>query len=202
MIRHSFVLNKVLQIYSILPQIKFPINPESIIAMIPNCRTMTYEDFAALNNCSISDVETLCESLTGCTHYDLDNDRYLVLYNTSDLFYNEGRQRWTLTHELGHIMCDHLRSKALNKIPEGRDWQLDTSGFESEADLFTAQLLAPFPLYEIFDINSENDIWHCFGLSHEASKIRYKQYLKWKKGHIKTAWENDIRALYNYKGIG
>jgi len=201
MIRHSFVLNKVLQTYSLLPYIKFPLNPKYIIDMMPNCRIMTYQDFASLNNCTINDVETLCESSTGCTHYDLENDRYLVLYNTSYDYYNEGRQRWTLSHELGHIVCDHLKSKAINHIPEGRDWKLDTSGFESEADLFTAQLLAPFPLFEILDIHSASDIQFCFGLSVEASKIRYKQYIKWKQGHIKTAWENDMRAIFNYKRI-
>lgn len=71
MIRYSYINNKVLDIYSTLPTLSFPINVYEVIKYIPNCKYMSYQDFARINNCSINDVIQLCESKSGCTHYDI-----------------------------------------------------------------------------------------------------------------------------------
>ena len=65
-----------------------------------------------------------------------------------------------------------------------------------EADYFSATLLAPFPLYHILGVQSVIDVQNVFGLSCEASLYRYKQFLKWKRDHQKSAWENDIVRTY------
>ena len=68
--------------------------------------------------------------------------------------------------------------------------------FESEADYFAATLLSPLPLFKILNVQSQQDIQRIFGLSDQASFYRFQEYERWKKGHRKTSWDNDIVNLY------
>lgn len=197
MIRYSYINNKVLKIYSALPSLSFPIDVYEIINIIPNCKYMSYQDFAKINNCSIKDVIQICESESGCTHYDVSKDRYLILSNQSFSSNNNiGRQRWTCGHEIGHTICGHLALSAYNKLSENNFLDITNPEFESEADYFAATLLSPFPLFELLGINSPIDIQKCCGLSTEASLYRFKQYLKWSKSHYKSSWEYDLKKIY------
>lgn len=202
MIRYTYINNLVLQVYSMLPKIIFPLNLQEVIKLIPNCRYMSYQKFSEINNCSINDVIQICESESGCTHYDILQDRYLILCNQSTYNNNNfGRQLWTCSHEIGHILCKHHFTSAYSKLSENGFILTTNSEFESEADYFAATILSPFPLYKCFYIQSPIDIQNIFGLSTEASIYRYKEYLKWKKYHRKTAWENDIINIYKQKSI-
>ena len=199
MIRYLFINNSVLQIYSRLPQIEYPLDVNQVIALLPNCRFMTYDKFAEINNCSVDDVIQICESKTGCTHYEIDNNRYLILCNNGSMSNNSGRKRWTEAHEVGHIICKHFEICAYSSLSEN-GFLVNNPEFESEADYFAATLLAPFPLYKLLNIQSAIDVQDIFGLSTEASLYRFKEYLRWKKGHRKTSWDNDIINLYKLKG--
>ena len=55
------------------------------------------------------------------------------------------------------------------------------------------------PLYEQLHIQSASDIQDVFGLSYEASNVRWNEYIKWKRSHRKTAWENDMKRLVNQR---
>lgn len=197
MIRKHYINNLVLNIYRQLPEISFPISMNQVFSLIPNCKFMSYQRFAQINNCTIDDVITLCQSKSGCTHYDVSDDRYLVLLNLSPDI-NYGRKRWTSAHEFGHIMCQHHLISALDKIAENSFSQINNPEYENEADYFAATLLAPFPLYRILGIKSEKDVKRVFGLSAEAAANRYIEYKIWLKSHRKTAWENDIVNLYRH----
>lgn len=201
MIRYIYINNLVLQIYSMLPRITFPLDVQEVIKFIPNCRYMSYQKFAQINNCSINNVIQICESQSGCTHYDISQDRYLILCNHSTQGNNNfGRQLWTCSHEIGHILCKHHSASAYLKLSENSFMCAENSEFENEADYFAATILSPFPLYKCLNIQSPLDVQNVFGLSTIASLYRYKEYLKWKTHHCKTAWENDIVELYKQKG--
>lgn len=202
MIRYTYVNNQVLNIYSMLPTIKFPLDVKEVIRYIPNCRYMSYQQFAKINQCSIDDIVQICESKSGCTHYDIMNDRYLILCNQSTAENNNiGRQRWTCGHEIGHVVCNHHTISAYEKLSENSLLQTTNPEYEAEADYFAATLLAPFPLFKLLNIKSAIDIQNTFGLSAEASLYRYKQYLKWLNTRVKTSWENDMIRLYRQKNI-
>ena len=155
MIRHLYICNQVLQLYRQMEKISFPIEPADLIATIPNCRIMTYEKFAEINECSIQDVVAVCESKTGCTHYDVANDRYLILWNSSRSSNNvEGRRRWTKAHELGHVVLNHLALAAQPMLAENNLNNLTPTEIEIEADIFAATLLCPMPIFQMFNISS------------------------------------------------
>lgn len=202
MVRYIYINNLVLSIYEMLPRIQFPLDIKSVISYLPNCRYMSYQDFAKINGCSIEDVIQICESKSGCTHYDIMQNRYLILCNQSIQGNNNiGRQRWTCGHEIGHVLCNHHAISAYEKLSENSLLQIDNAEYEMEADYFAATILAPFPLFKLLNVESAIDVQNIFGLSTEASLYRYKQYLKWLKTRVKTSWENDMIRLYKQKNI-
>lgn len=201
MIRYAYVNNQVLNIYSMLPTIKFPLDTKEVIHYIPNCRYMSYQQFAKISQCSIDDVIRICESKSGCTHYDITNDRYLILCNQSTTDNNIGRQRWTCGHEIGHVTCNHHIISTYEKHSKNSLVLTTDSEYELEADYFAATLLAPFSLFKLLNIKFPIGIQNVFGLSTEASLYRYKQYLKWLNTRAIASWENDIISLYKQKKI-
>lgn len=201
MIRYSYINNLILNLYSELPSLKFPIDTMEIIKHIPNCRYMSYQQFAKVNKCSIEDIVQICESKSGCTHYDISNNRYLIMCNQSIQDNNIGRQRWTCSHEIGHILCKHHIISAYEKLSENSLLKITNPEYEAEADYFAATLLSPFPLFKYFNIQSAIDIQNIFGLSRKASTNRFNQYIKWKQNRRKTAWENDLIKIYLQKNI-
>lgn len=201
MIRKNHINKLVLDLYKQLSTIQFPISMNSIFQLISNSKHMSYQKFANLNNCSIQDVITLCQSKSGCTHYDVSTKRYLVLLNLAEHNPNYGRQRWTAAHEVGHIVCKHHLISAIDQIAENDFFKIDNPEYEAEADYFAATLLSPFPLFEELKIKSPIDVQNVFGLSVEASLYRYKEYLQWKGHHLKGAWENDMVRIYKHKNI-
>lgn len=200
MIRYPYIYNQVLQLYRAMDRIVFPLEPSATIDTIRNCRVMSYQDFARLNQCSIRDVVLLCESKSGCTHYDVTKDRYLILWNADNAENNvAGRKRWTKAHELGHVILKHLPLIAEPLLAENSFNNLTAPEFEAEADQFAATFLCPMPLFKELSINGPVDIQRVFGLSAEASVNRWMEYLKWLRYHRKTAWENDMKRVYRGK---
>lgn len=195
MIRYNYINRLVLQVYASLDKIVFPINPKDIIKQFLNCRYLSYQKFAEINGCTVDEVIEVCKSKSGCTQWDMDTNRFLILCNESTENHNNyGRQRWTLFHEIGHILCKHHSLAALEMLSEGNEES--NKEFEYEADYFAATVAAPFPLFKELGVKSVMDIQTVFGLSAEAALHRYDQYMKWQKDHKKTAWENDMVKLY------
>lgn len=202
MVRHAYINKQVLNLYSSFQTISFPINPKEAIKHIPNCKYMSYQKLAKLTGKSTDDIVRLCESKSGCTHYDVLKNRYLILCNQSNEFgNNRGRQLWTCAHEIGHVVCGHHTISAYDKLSENNTLKSVNPAFESEADYFAATFLAPFPLFQTLSIKSPIDIQNIFGLSSEASLYRFKRYLHWRESRIKTAWENDLIRLYREKSL-
>lgn len=201
-VRHRYVEQLVLKAYTMLPYIDFPLNPELLIEQIPNCKYLTYQKFAEINQCSIKEVVQICESTSGCTHYDIAKDRYLIICNESAYCkMNPGRLRWTKSHEIGHVFCNHHSLSAYDKLSEHNFLNLADSEFESEADYFAATFLAPFPLYEELKIGTIGGIQNAFGLSTEAATYRYESYIRWKQHHVKASWEHDMVHIFREKYI-
>ena len=198
MIRKIYINNLVLKLYSQLPRIKYPLDLNEVLSLIPNCKLMSYQKFADINHCSVNDVIALCQSKSGCTHYDVETNRYLILVNLAETS-NYGRRRWTIAHEIGHIVCGHHILSAVDKIAENSFAQINNQDYEIEADYFAVTLLSPLPLFKVFEMQSARDIQNTFGLSAEASDIRLKEYKIWLRNHRKTAWENDIVNMYKRK---
>ncbi len=197
-IRYSFIKQQLINLLkSNNLNNSFPVNVLELFKLVPNCKVMTYQQFADKYNTDIDFVINMCKSKSGCTHYDNKSKNYLVLYNNSNTNHNvNGRILWTLAHELGHIILKHVPRVQFNSIAENGFNEDINKQFETEADFFAANLLSPFQLFKPLEINSSSDIQNIFGLSAQASNFRWENYQKWKQNHIKTAFDNDILKLF------
>ena len=138
-----------------------PVDPLMILSHCKNTRVRTYDEIAErfgfsdpahmkwyyLNN---KDAYTVRLEKNGVTLYEMIYDSHVL----------PARRRFTLAHELGHIVLKHSKEQW---------WE------EREADYYAAQLLAPRPVFDLFDRYGLNPsdpdlIGRAFGLSRTASE--------------------------------
>ena len=152
----------------------FPLNPKTVflITLPSSCRVVSYQRLATQQGLSVASVAAAFGSPDGCTHYDRKNRRYLVSYN-SDIY--RPRIRWTLAHELGHILCGHFIEKEEygGDVPDEL-WQ----HMEEEADYFAAELLSPIVAMRKYRVRNTGDIRKFFGLSETAASYRMAEYVR------------------------
>lgn len=136
---------------------KLPVNVRAIIKRLDNVRIMSYTQAALALGDSFSRLTQGVPSDSACTLVEEGpaGIRYLVLYNDDAGYGNEGRRRWSLAHELGHILLKHAG---------------DSVGAEIEADCFARHLLCPQPLLEGLDDPDEDVLCIAFGLSRSAAR--------------------------------
>lgn len=106
----------------------------------------------------------------------MDQELYQTIRSYSDdaikflnyIYYNERhsdcRIRFSLMHELGHYILNHLGESVEN---------------EAEADYFASNILAPRIIIHKYKYQTADDIHHHFGLSYAASNIALSNYKSW-----------------------
>lgn len=103
----------------------------------------------------------------------LNGDTYCILYNDMDR--SSQRIRFTLAHELGHIILGHLEFDAC--LCRLSDYEYDV--LEKEANQFASQLLSPEPLiYDILKTShsiSTSQIHSIFDISYQSADCVLKR---------------------------
>ena len=106
-----------------------------------------------------------------------ETDGFCVLvHNRPVIFYNldksKGRQRFTIAHELGHIIRGHLDTRSMiNREP---DPQHD-SPEEHEANIFASRLLAPACVLWGCNVTSAQQLASMCDISITSAKFRMKR---------------------------
>lgn len=103
------------------------------------------------------------------------SDGFSVLKNgTYYIFYSEkcvpGRQRFSIAHEIGHIVLGHLRDgrcTILNREPSPPD-----NPVETQANQFAARLLAPACVLNALNATAPEEISVLCGISKQAAQFR------------------------------
>ena len=92
-----------------------------------------------------------------------------IFYN--DSFPHKGRQRFTLMHEIGHIIFEHSG---------------ETQENEDEADAFASNSLAPRIMIHKYRCETSDQIHDLFGLSYDASNRALVSYRNWYENIAQT----------------
>lgn len=104
------------------------------------------------------------------------DDGYCKMYpNEPFIFVNarcsRERQRFTIAHELGHIVLGHVgKFPLINREPSPNDNQVET-----EANTFAFRLLAPACVFHELGINNAYDIARICGISLQSARFRYER---------------------------
>lgn len=150
--------------------ISFPLNMFQIIRLFPNIRIEKYSEMAAKSNTKFYDFIEILPSNLGFTFKY--GDRSIICYNDKK---HETTNRFTLAHELGHILLNHSSSS---------DFE------EKEANCFARNLLCPVTFAKELNIETIADYMNFFGVSEPMAEACV--------GHIDSDLYYISIDLYNY----
>ncbi|NCC15663.1 MAG: ImmA/IrrE family metallo-endopeptidase [Clostridia bacterium] len=93
--------------------------------------------------------------------------QYYIVFN--DSIHHSGRIRFTLAHELGHILLGHVE-----KITFYRNSEIDsnTNEQEAQANIFARDLLMPAAVLAALHLHTPQDIATFCNISMQSAKIR------------------------------
>jgi Zn-dependent peptidase ImmA (M78 family) len=192
--RYEYIKRIVNDIYIKLNINQFPIDIFEIINSFDNIKIVSYHQFMIRYNLTKEETFEMLTSDEGCTDYLKPLNRFIIYYN--DLGdKSEERIRWTLTHELGHILCNHYCENT--KIFSEDLTETEYKFKESEANHFTGLLLSNPVILNKLNIRSSSDIEFYCALSSQAAKYRYDNYKKWCKYKIMSS--SDRCILRNFQ---
>lgn len=121
----------------------------------------------------------------------MSDDGFAVIVADKEYIYyddtvQESRKRWTIMHEIAHLLLGH-KINCLMPIQDEK-YLKET---EKEANYYAKYALAPLPLIYSINPSCAKDIENKFKLSHEASLYVYNLYLKWLRRHLKIGKYSD-----------
>ncbi len=98
-------------------------------------------------------INDYAESDLGYTVYDPGKRRCIIYYNDMKC---ETTIRFTLAHELGHILLDHT---------------FDSEAHDREANCFARNVLAPVPVRDGYKLEAVDEICECFNISDRMANV-------------------------------
>ena len=146
----------------------FPADPVALIGKIYACDYRSYEQLAVKNKCRPADIVRILKNPDGCVFYDRKKNHYMIAANEEGR--SPARIRWTIAHEIGHVVAGHFLEIDMDFLPENKL-------MEEEADYFAASFLAPFFAIARKDFRRPAEIRDFFGLSQTAAEYRWNEYV-------------------------
>lgn len=136
-----------------------------------------------LNECDIHNLPVDLKTILKLNNIYLLNSKKAIEYGVINFAYNDfdgknvyingyrfivynlkhpvTRQRWTMAHELGHILLDHREQSRVN---------------EAEANYFAKELLMPMAVLTNMGATSVKDVCKVCNVSNDASENRQKDF--------------------------
>lgn len=131
-------------------------------------KTLKITDFFNIKVIRNGDVKLLRPLESGCSLVDKQG-KWTIVYDDAETL---GRTRFTIAHELGHILLGHELEAGFGhyrKISEGKPIT------ETQADEFAARLLAPACVLWALDVFGTDEIAELCEISHKAAEFRAKR---------------------------
>lgn len=166
----------------------YPVDPFKIVKK-NKWGLISYSELANDLGVTVEEVEAALQSKDGYVTKDKNN--YTIAYN--DTIKVESRIRFTIMHEIGHIVLGHLDDFDETILRRSLLTEEQYSVLEKEANAFSRNFLAPAPLViemkrEWGDVYS-TDIQKTFNISRAAAQIRLSM-LDWDFNHSGQFSEN------------
>lgn len=116
------------------------------------------------------------------------------------VFYNElndpGRIRWTLAHELSHILLHYRPEKRgpLFPSPAGKK-----DPMEREADQLAKEILGPLVVLHFCGVSSRRELRELTGFSHEAADYRFAELEAFRRQRSAIVSRDDLRLFLQFE---
>ena len=133
--------------------------------------------FTQLKNVAIRRVYGL--SADGFSLYDPEKQCFVIFYDNLQC---KERQRFTIMHEIGHILLGHKDESDLANLM---------------ANYFAGYALAPYPVMDMYRIEDCIQLAKFFGISRDCAQLCVKRYEKWKVRNAKLPYERKLLSTIN-----
>lgn len=165
--RYAYARQRAYRLLCELEIERLPVDPWKVATSLPNVHVCKWTDLR--DNCNDDDPLFIDkEGADAKTQHLRGQADYLVVYD--DRVENYQRVRWTIAHEIGHIVLGHLVSFEATALCRGSLTEKDYKVLEREADTFAVNLLAPMTIINrLPSIQTKADIMKLCNLSGEAS---------------------------------
>lgn len=165
--RYAYARQRAYRLLCELEIDRLPVDPWKVAEMLPNVHICKWTDLR--DNCHDDDPLFIDkESADAKTQHLRGQADYLVVYD--DRVENYQRIRWTIAHEIGHIVLGHLTSFEATALCRGSLSEQEYKVLEREADTFAVNLLAPMTIIiRLPSIQSKADFMELCDLSGQAS---------------------------------
>ncbi|MYL22526.1 ImmA/IrrE family metallo-endopeptidase [Halomonas alkaliantarctica] len=121
----------------------------------------------------IKDTDDKGDTLSGCALFDVETDEFVVKYNPTE---SPNRQRFTISHELGHVVLGHVKPSQPKKDRALVYDKMDKD--EIAANQFAAEIVIPYKLLKQYVYEEgfyrAGDLARLFGVSEQAMYYRMK----------------------------
>jgi hypothetical protein len=95
-----------------------------------------------------------------------------------------GRIRFSLMHEMGHIVLNHSENR--------------THQMEQEANYYASNILAPRMAIHYAKCKNENDVTKLFSLTSEAAQYAFNDYRRWHRQTVYYKMNDFDKAMYEH----
>lgn len=147
--------SKVVELYVELHICKIPIDPFDIIQR----KGFILNKYSSLPYSR--QIELRQKERDAISYYDPELKTFVIWYDDS---FGLLRVRFTLMHELGHIILGHKQESELAK---------------KIADYFAAYSLVPSPLMQVFHCEDYIDVANQFDVSVDCADYCFQRYVNW-----------------------
>lgn len=148
------------------------------------------------------DVVALCRKMGIRVQYYKptdDNDGYCTVFLGKPRIFvssecSPERQRFTIAHELGHILLGHVgEAELVNREPSGTD-----NPIERDANIFASRLLAPACVLWALDARTPEEIAKLCRISYQSASFRAKRMetLYARDKFLTSAMEQQVYAQF------
>lgn len=151
----NYILDKVVSVILDCGILSYPINCIEIIEHY-DYKVFTYSQIKQKN----PHIYDLCRSYSEDAFHDGVNK--IIVINDENC---NGRIRFSLMHELGHIVCGHRGNEHNQEI---------------EANYFASNILAPRIAIHYARCKSATEVSKIFCITHEAAKYAFEDYQRWR----------------------
>lgn len=133
-----------------------PVQIFNVIKRLPNVKLYKYSEYAMRNNLTDFEFFDLAPSEYGFTIYNSKKDIYQLIYNDLKDYTTI---RFTLAHELGHIILKHKEDGIIEK---------------KEANCFARNFLCPVLMAKELKLKTIVDYVNCFNVSEPMAEVSIK----------------------------
>ena len=144
------------------------------VARKKNC---LLKPFTHLKNVAIREVYGL--RADGFSLYDPERQCFIIFYDNLQC---KERQRFTIMHEIGHIMLGHKDESDLANLM---------------ANYFAGYSLAPYPIMDLYRIEDCMQLAKFFGISRDCAQLCVKRYEQWKLRRGGRLYESKLLSMMN-----